>query len=89
MADPGDLRCQEFVELVTEYLEGTLPPSERARFQAHLDYCDPCIIYIEEMRLTIRAIGHLSEDHIAPAARDRLLAEFRDWKRTSGATPAI
>lgn len=89
MTDPGDLRCQEFVELVTEYLEGTLSSAERARFQAHLDYCNPCIIYIEEMRLTIRALGHLSEEDIAPAARERLLAEFRDWKRASGATPVI
>ena len=81
MEDPGDLRCQEFVELVTEYLEGTMLPAELERFQAHLDYCDSCIIYIEEMRLTIHALGHLSEDHIAPAARDLLLTEFRDWKR--------
>ena len=88
MEDPGDLRCQEFVELVTEYLEGTLLPAQRERFQAHLDYCDMCITYIEEIRLTILALGHLSEDHIAPAARDRLLAEFRDWKRSPGnATP--
>jgi anti-sigma factor RsiW len=79
--NPGDLRCQEFVELVTDYLEGALPPAELARFQAHLDYCDPCITYIEEIRLTIRALGRLSEEHIAPAARERLLAEFRDWKR--------
>ena len=87
MANAGDLACQEFVELVTEYLEGTLPPDERARFQAHLDCCDACTTYIEEIRLTIRALGHLSESHIAPTARDRLLAEFRDWKRASGATP--
>ena len=88
MDDSGDLRCQEFVELVTEYLEGALPPAEAARFQAHLDYCDPCITYIEEIRLTIRALGHLSETDIAPVARDRLLAEFRDWKRIAGAAPA-
>ena len=81
--DPGDLRCQEFVELVTDYLEGALPPAELARFQAHLDYCDPCITYIEEIRLTIRALGRLSEADIIPEARDELLAVFRDWKRTA------
>jgi anti-sigma factor RsiW len=60
-----------------------LSPADRARFDAHLGYCDPCITYIEEMRLTIRAVGHLSADNIAPAARDELLAAFRDWKRTA------
>jgi anti-sigma factor RsiW len=88
MVDPGDLRCQEFVELVTEYLEGTMPPNQRARFQAHIDECDDCVTYIAEMRLTIRALGYLAVEHIAPAARERLLAEFRDWKRTPGVAPA-
>lgn len=81
MEDPGELRCQEFVELVTSYLEGALSARDRERFEAHLAYCDPCITYIEEIRLTIRALGRVSEATIAPAARDRLLAEFRDWKR--------
>lgn len=89
MADPNDLTCQEFVELVTEYLEGTLSPAERARFQAHIEDCDACTIYLEQIRQTIRALGHLSEERIAPPARERLLAEFRDWKRSMGSAPAI
>ena len=36
--------CREFVELVTEHLEGTLPePVERA-IATHLDLCEPCLI---------------------------------------------
>ncbi len=31
----ADLTCRELVELVTEYLEDALSPSERARFEAH------------------------------------------------------
>jgi anti-sigma factor RsiW len=88
MADSNELTCQELVELVTDYLEGSLPSGERARFAAHLADCDYCIGYIEQMRLTIRALGRLSEDHIAPDARERLLAQFRDWKRASGVAPA-
>jgi anti-sigma factor RsiW len=88
MADPGDLTCQEFVELVTEYLEGTMPPAERARFEAHLTYCDPCVEYLEQMRQTIRSLGRLGEEHLAPAARLRLLETFRDWKRSEGVAAA-
>ena len=83
MDDTDVMNCQEFVELVTDYLEGAMSPDERARFEAHLNYCDPCIVYIEEMRLTIRAVGRLSADDIAPAARIQLLTAFRDWKRTA------
>lgn len=84
MSESDVMNCQEFVELVTEYLEGTLSPSDKARFDAHLAYCDPCIDYIEQIRLTIRTLGHLREEHIAPVARGHLLAAFRDWKVTPG-----
>jgi anti-sigma factor RsiW len=88
MADPDDLTCQEFVELVTEYVEGSLPPAERARFEAHLADCDYCVDYLEQMRATIDILGNLREEHIAPDTRSRLLAVFRDWKRAAGAAPA-
>ncbi len=83
MADPGDLTCQEFVELVTGYLEGSLPVSERARFEAHIDDCDDCPLYLTQIEQTVRALGHLREEAIAPMARASLLAEFRDWKRAA------
>lgn len=82
MADPDDLSCQEFVELVTDYLEGALPAPARARFDAHLSDCDYCVDYLEQIRQIIRALGHFDEEDIAPDARDRLLAAFRDWKKT-------
>lgn len=87
MIDPGDLTCQEFVELVTDYLEGSLPPTERTRFEEHIADCDYCTLYLEQMQQTIRALGHLSEETITPSARDLLLAEFRSWKR-GGLAPA-
>ena len=88
MADPDDLTCQEFVELVTDYLEGALPPEDARRFAAHLDDCDYCLDYLAQMRQTIQALGRLTEDDLAPVARTRLLAAFRDWKRETGARPA-
>jgi anti-sigma factor RsiW len=88
MTDPDDLPCQEFVELVTEYLEGTLSPEQRARFMAHLDDCDYCGDYLEQMRLTIRALGQLSNTAMATETRVRLLTEFREWKRTAESAPA-
>jgi anti-sigma factor RsiW len=89
MADPGDLACQEFVELVTEYLEGAMPPAMRARVDAHLADCDYCVEYLDHMRLTIRTLGRISVDQITPASRARLLAAFRDWKRSPSAAPTL
>jgi anti-sigma factor RsiW len=76
-----DLTCRELVEIVTEYLEGTLPRGERERFHTHLLDCPGCTTYLDQMRETIRLTGRLGEDGLAPTARDDLLAALRDRKR--------
>jgi predicted anti-sigma-YlaC factor YlaD len=75
------LTCREMVELVTEYLEGTMPLRLRAIFEAHLSVCPGCTAYLDQMRQTIRVLGKLTEETIAPQARDELLKVFQDWKR--------
>ena len=74
-----DLACREFVELVTDYLEGRLPPAERERFEAHLELCAGCQAYVEQMRATLGALGRIPEETISPEARAELLHAFRDW----------
>ncbi|MDQ4076064.1 MAG: zf-HC2 domain-containing protein [Chloroflexota bacterium] len=76
-----ELTCQELVELVTDYFEDALPPTERARFEMHLAECPGCRIYLDQMQQTIRLLGELSEETVAPEAKRTLLALFRDWKR--------
>ena len=74
------LTCREVVELVTDYLEGALARPERRRFEAHIAACDGCTAYIEQIRLTIAAVGGVSEESLPPAARDELTRAFRDWR---------
>jgi anti-sigma factor RsiW len=75
------ISCRELVELTTDYLEGALDQPRRREFEAHLELCDGCANYIEQMRETIRLTGMISEDGILPEERDKLLAAFRDWRR--------
>ncbi len=81
MTVSDELTCRELVALVTDYLEGTLPAAERARFEAHLANCPYCRIYLEQMRQTICAVGMLREEHVPAVAKDDLLRVFRDWKQ--------
>ena len=81
MSATDDLACNELVEIVTDYLEGSLPPEEEARFEDHLAICEGCRTYLEQMRLTIRVTGKLSEESIPPPAKRELLRAFRNWKR--------
>jgi anti-sigma factor RsiW len=72
--------CQELVELVTAYFDGSLSRTDRRRFRRHIEACDHCSAYVEQMRLVIEASGRLTEDDIDPAAREELLDAFRGWK---------
>ena len=76
-----EMSCQELVELITEYLEGTLPIAEQERFEAHLGICAGCTNYLQQMRQTIHTLGQLTEETIAPQTRDELLQVFRNWKK--------
>ena len=75
-----DPTCKEVVEIVTDYLEGTLSPEDRERFDAHLRTCDGCTSYVEQMRETIRLTGMLTEEQVPVEQRERLRRAFRDWK---------
>jgi anti-sigma factor RsiW len=77
MADGTAIRCQEVVEVVTDYLEGRLSPEDVAIFEAHLELCDGCRWYVEQMRTTIATVGRIEEADVPPALRDTLLAAFR------------
>jgi anti-sigma factor RsiW len=77
----GEMTCKQLVELVTDFLEGRLPPDERTRFEMHLCYCDWCAEYVRQLREVVRTAGEIREESIEPEARDALLAAFRGWKR--------
>ena len=80
MSIPSGMVCKELVELVTEYLEGTLPPADQRRFEDHLKDCPYCVTYLDQMRQTIRTLGRLTEEDLSEDAKQDLLRIFRDWK---------
>jgi predicted anti-sigma-YlaC factor YlaD len=76
-----EMTCKELVELVTEYLEGTLAEDLRLRMEDHLSQCDGCSNYLEQMRQTIRLTGRVREESLTSQQRDDLLRLFRDWQK--------
>lgn len=74
------MACREIVELVTDYLEGTLSRSERRRFEEHLAICPYCQEYLEQMRATIRLTGRLEDEDLAPEMREHFAALYRRWR---------
>ena len=78
-----DLLCVEFVEVVTDYLEGAMAPSDRARLERHLSACAGCTRYLAQIRAIIDLVGRLGEediDALGPDARAELLTAFRAYR---------
>jgi anti-sigma factor RsiW len=73
--------CQEVVRLASEYLEGTMGADEATAFEVHLNFCDGCFRFVDQLRETAATVGALSDEQISAELRARLLVAFRDWKR--------
>jgi anti-sigma factor RsiW len=80
------MSCQEFVELVTAYLEGTLSEAQRQAFEEHMELCPGCDYYLAQFRQTIDLLGELPEESLSAPGRQRLLDAFADWSADAGPT---
>jgi len=74
------MACAELVEVITDYLEGTLGEHDRRRFEAHLAVCPYCVNYLDQMRELIETLGELRPESLSPRRQEELLAAFRGWR---------
>jgi anti-sigma factor RsiW len=74
-----ELRCQQAVELLTDYLEGALSRRAQAGLERHLSTCDGCRAYLEQLRATISTLGQARLVPPDPAVRAELLELYRRY----------
>jgi anti-sigma factor RsiW len=77
----ADLTCQEFVELVTDYLEGALHEDTARRFEEHMALCPGCETYLSQMKETASRLGEIPVESLSPESQATLLSAFRDFRR--------
>ena len=77
---PPGLVCQQVVELVTDYLEGSLSAADHRRFEAHLADCPHCTEYLAQIRETIRLAGRVEPEDLTSAMRTDLTDLYRRWR---------
>ncbi len=77
------LVCREAVELMSDYLEGSLSRRDRRRLERHLAGCDACSAYLEQMRDVIAASGVVAAEDLEPQALDDLVEVFRRFREES------
>ena len=78
------MRCVEFVELISDYLQGEISDEQRVRIEHHLEGCAGCRAALEQIKGVIRVTGRLTAADVAsidPLIRDRLLSTLRTPRR--------
>jgi anti-sigma factor RsiW len=75
-----DIVCREAVELVSDYLDGTLADPERVRLEAHLAGCPHCTEYLEQIRTIVAAAGQVEPGDLSEEAVADLVALYRRWR---------
>ena len=76
--DDAEVSCREFVELVTDLLDETLPPATLDLVEEHLVLCDWCRDYLKQIEATVGAVSDLPDEEPDAAMLRTLLGAFRD-----------
>lgn len=81
----SSLQCRELVELLGEYLEGTLPPGAGHELEDHLRGCRGCSAVLDQLRDTAGLLGRIpvagtAPDELPDDVRAGLLATFEELR---------
>jgi anti-sigma factor RsiW len=77
------MKCQDLLQLLNEYVDGTLDPSFCEEFERHMAGCDPCQIVVDNIRKTITLYKAGQPSELSAPFRDQLHALLRDrWELT-------
>lgn len=80
-----EFTCRQLVEIVTDYLEGVVDEQLHGRIEEHLELCEGCRNYVDQMRSTLETVGRIPpEPHLPAEVRAALLAAFRARHGSSG-----
>jgi anti-sigma factor (TIGR02949 family) len=64
--------CREVIDLLTEYLEGTLASQDTRALEAHLAGCSACAEFLESLRSVRTGVGTLRADAVPEECRKAL-----------------
>ena len=77
---PPPLVCRDAVELMSDFLEGSLSRRDRRRLEKHLAACDACTSYLEQRRATIAASGRVGPEDLPDEVVEGLVDLYRQFR---------
>jgi anti-sigma factor RsiW len=76
-AAAAEITCQQFVEIVTDYFEGALPPRSHTLVEEHLVMCDWCETYLDQIQTTVTSLQELATEPSGAEPSDAVLAALQ------------
>ena len=73
-----EIRCVEFVDELTDWMEGALGDDHRALIEEHLSICPHCTRYLDQLRAAIGTLRVVEPTAPRVVLRDAVLAALRD-----------
>ena len=77
------LRCDQLVEIASDYLERALAADDAEQLEQHLLICSDCARYVSQLRQIqerTRKLAELDAEPLDPASEERLLSLLRRFK---------
>lgn len=81
------LACQQVVELLTDHLEGALPPRLTKLLDQHLAMCPNCTAFLEQLRASIALASTIPPTEVPDDVVDALADAFAEYHRTATDRP--
>jgi anti-sigma factor RsiW len=81
--------CQQWVELVTDYLEGALPPRLQRAADEHLAGCPHCREYLAQLRRTVDVSAQLHDEDLPSDLVDALARAFAEYRGETPSPPGL
>lgn len=69
--------CEQVNQFIIDYLEREMDEKTRTQFEAHLQNCPNCAVFLEQYRSTVDIVKDLDSIEIPPALVDRTVDFLR------------
>ena len=72
------ITCRQIAELLLDFVSGELSPEMKEHIEQHLEWCPPCVTYLETYRATIQITRKLPCEPLPEALVQRLRAALEN-----------
>jgi anti-sigma factor RsiW len=74
MDEPSqEIGCPECMDLLADYVDGSLPKDKAELLEWHIEGCAPCVAFVNTYKGTVDAARRLREATMPPELRRKLI----------------